>query len=186
MKTIKFILLVLLLIVACEPVYKIDYQKIKISKGSHSSHLRVELLQNDIMKYWVKFDSSAIYTSQTKENQWDTNKLFGFSDCNEHHHQNSARFGWRWLENKIDIMIYCYIDGERIIEKIGEVNPMEEHLYNIQMTEDAYHFTLDNVSQSISRRSSCQKGLYYTLWPYFGGDEKAPHDITLYFKDPSF
>src|SRR5690348_438301 len=48
------------------------------------------------MKFIVKFDSSAIYQTQLAENQYDINKLYGFSDNNSDHHQYSARFGWRW------------------------------------------------------------------------------------------
>src|SRR5207237_2688590 len=43
------------------------------------------------MKFVVKFDSSPIYQTKFSENQYDINKLFGFSDNNADHHQFSAR-----------------------------------------------------------------------------------------------
>ncbi len=48
------------------------------------------------LKFIVKFDSSAIYTAKDAANQYDINKLYGFSDNNVDDHQFSARFGWRW------------------------------------------------------------------------------------------
>lgn len=183
MKNIFVISYLLIAIFSCEPVYDFDYEKMTISKGSHSSRIKAELLEKNEMSFFIKFDSSAIYSSQTEVNQWDTNKLFGFSDCNSHHHQNSARFGWRWLEGKIDIMVYCYVNGERIIEKIGETDPHTENYYNITLTKDSYNFTFDGETLNVPRKNICDKGAYYTLWPYFGGNEKAPHDINIFFKN---
>jgi hypothetical protein len=31
----------------------------------------------------------------------------------------------------------------------------------------------------IERKNTGEKGLYYMLWPYFGGSVPAPHDITI-------
>src|SRR5215216_4353437 len=47
------------------------------------------------LKFIVKFDSSAIYHTIDPNNQYDINKLYGFSDNDSAHHLYSARFGWR-------------------------------------------------------------------------------------------
>ncbi len=58
------------------------------------------------MKFVVKFDSSAVYQTRLAENQFDINKLYGFSDNNADHHQYSARFGWRWNGNALRLFAY--------------------------------------------------------------------------------
>jgi len=55
------------------------------------------------LKFLVKFDSSAIYTTTDPENQYDINKLYGFSDNNSNHQEFSARFGWRWSNKALHI-----------------------------------------------------------------------------------
>ena len=49
------------------------------------------------------------------EDQWDVNKLFGFS-IGHHHNNSSFRFGWRPLLNNmtIEIVAYEYHDGWRM------------------------------------------------------------------------
>src|SRR5687767_9212183 len=71
-----------------------------IKKGEHYAgnnvYRPVELSE---LKFVVRFDSSAIYKTNSEVNQYDINKLYGFSDNNQDHHQFSARFGWSWNEN---------------------------------------------------------------------------------------
>src|SRR6476620_10328485 len=88
------------------------YTDYLISKGQqfsdHSGYLPVD---TDALNFTVKFDSSAIYTSVVAENQYDINKLYGFSDNNADHHQFSARFGWRWSEGALRLFGYVYNNG---------------------------------------------------------------------------
>jgi hypothetical protein len=171
----------ILILTSCEPEWDF-YERYLIQEGGHDSELKIELLQNSSLSFYARFDSSAIYTSTTPENQWDTNKLMGFSDCNSKHHDNSARFGWRWLNNGLDIMAYVYKDGHRIIEKIGVAKIGQENYYNIQITNDFYTFNFNDNRISIPRGQTCDQGAYYLLFHYFGGDEVAPHNISIYIK----
>lgn len=184
MKTIRNILILLCSITfwACEPTLDIPFEKYTVPKGKHYSTYKVELLQNDYLAFQAQFDESAIYTSVTPENQWDINKLFGLSDCNSQHHENSARFGWRWLEGKIEILAYCYVGGTRIVENIGATMPFQVNNYEIQLTDSLYIFRMDDSTISIERQKPCDVGGYYLLFPYFGGDETAPHDTNIYIK----
>jgi hypothetical protein len=178
----KYLLIyTILILTSCEPEWDF-YQRYLIQEGDHDSELRIEQLQNSSLSFYAKFDSSAIYISNTLENQWDTNKLMGFSDCNSKHHDNSARFGWRWLNDELDIMAYVYNDGERIIEKIGVAKIGQANYYDIQITSDSYLFNFNGNSISIKRGQTCDQGAYYLLFPYFGGDEVAPHNISIYIK----
>lgn len=172
--------ILLFLISGCEPEWPDPYTTFIIPAGEHSAGVDIQLLQVDELKFQAVFDESAIYTSQLAENQWDINKLMGFSDCNSHHHENSARFGWRWLDDQLEIMAYCYVNGERISEKIGELPLNTPGKFSLKLKADSYSFSFDSYPiVEIPRQNTCDKGAYYMLWPYFGGDETAPHEIRI-------
>ncbi len=175
---ISFVGLAVVLL-SCEPVIEMPFEIYTIPKGKHYSTYKTEFLQADYLAFDAQFDESAQYISSTEENQWDTNKLFGFADCNSHHHDNSVRFGWRWIDDRIEILAYCYVNGERIIEQIGITHPGEVNQYRIELTDTEYRLTMDSNSVSIPRTKPCDRGAYYLLFPYFGGDETAPHDISI-------
>lgn len=175
-------LLVSIFITSCEPEYDF-YETFVIPAGKHSGTYKSQTLQAKKLQFSAIFDSSAIYLSLTTENQWDTHKLMGFADCNSHHHENSARFGWRWLDDQLEILAYCYVGKTRIIEKVGTVEIGTENYYSIELRDSSYVFTLNtNPRVYIARASSCTKGAYYMLFPYFGGNEVAPHDIIIRIK----
>lgn len=173
-------ILIVLLFTQCEESMEQPFEYYTIKKGRHASTNKVELIQSHKMHFTAIFDESAIYTSGTEENQHDTNKLLGFSDCNDHHHLNSARFGWRWLDEQLEILAYVYADGDRIIEPIGTIPLNEPVAYQLILNDDSYLFVLDGFPPvSVERKNKCDMGVYYLLTPYFGGDETAPHDITI-------
>ncbi|MEP1114877.1 hypothetical protein [Ekhidna sp.] len=179
MKKILQIALVLILI-SCEQAMEEPYETFFIPSGKHDNGMKIQSLQTKTLKFSAIFNETAIYETQTLENQEDINKLMGFSDCNSHHHKNSARFGWRWLNNQLEIHAYAYANGERITEYIGSVKLNEPYDYQIQLTNDAYVFYLEGLDPvRITRKSPCTRGLYYMLFPYFGGNEVAPHDMTI-------
>src|SRR5215207_256029 len=68
-------------------------------------------VQTGELKFTVRFDSSAIYETNNPENQYDINKLYGFSDNSALHHQFSARFGWRWSDGALRLFAYVYNEG---------------------------------------------------------------------------
>ena len=65
------------------------------------------------------FDYSCKYFLNI-EDAGDVNKLFGIGYF-PGHHTDSARVGWNYVDGKIRLYAYCYVDGERIIEQLGEV-----------------------------------------------------------------
>jgi hypothetical protein len=135
------------------------------------------------LKFVVKFDSSAIYTTQQSSNQGDINKLYGFSDNNSQHHLFSARFGWRWKNNALELFGYIYNDGTMSFTSLGTVAIGSEHQCSISVNEQNYVFTLNGVSTTMPRSSKTIKASGYKLFPYFGGDESAPHEIKIWIKE---
>jgi hypothetical protein len=158
----------------------------KIKKGKHyCDQFLYKLLNlfnfNKKIEYIVKFDSSCIY-ELNKEDQLDINKLFGFSSGFSHH-QNSVRFGWNYIEGKIVLYAYCYDDGKRIKSYICRVDVVDEIKLTIFVENDAYVFEVQKLklgSRSKVKMYKTKKFLFgYNLWPYFGGNNVAPHEMSI-------
>ena len=78
------------------------FQLYRIPHGQHYSDQSFFIATNyDELKFTVKFDSTAVYTTQIPENQYDINKLYGFADNNAQHQEFSARIGWRWSSSLV-------------------------------------------------------------------------------------
>lgn len=153
-----------------------------IKEGVHSTSSPFTPLEASKMVFKTTFDSSAIYKTIDPANQADINKLYGISDCGTHHHQNSARFGWRWYNEKLEIHAYSYSNGKRYYSYITSVALNKEITYSLELKENEYVFNLQDTT-IIMARSCSESTSSYKLFPYFGGDEKAPHDITILIED---
>ncbi|MEM9895362.1 MAG: hypothetical protein AAF789_03255 [Bacteroidota bacterium] len=167
-------------LIACEPEFEEPFRVYLIPQGKQSSTSNLQTLQSNTLRFEAMFDYTAIYQTKDEINQHDINKLYGFSDCNSSHHENSARFGWRWLEGRLEIFAYTYVNGDRISEYICSVPLGQIVQYEISFNEHFYFFQVEGYETiKIERGDSCTRGLYYRLFPYFGGDEVAPHDIAI-------
>jgi hypothetical protein len=134
------------------------------------------------MKFVVRFDSSAIYQTRSAENQYDINKLYGFSDNNTDHHQYSARFGWRWSGNALRLFAYVYNEGAVSSTELSKIAIGEEVNCSIKVAANSYLFTVNGATAQLPRMAATEKGKGYQLYPYFGGNEAAPHDISIWIK----
>lgn len=161
---------------------KDDYETYIIPGGEHSSRNEVSLHSGKELRFLAIFDQTAQYSTANPSNQADINKLYGFSDCNSQHQMNSARFGWRWFNSKIEIFAYCYNNGARQFQYITSVEPDQEYEYKIAISGGQYVFTVNGTSTTMTRGCT-DGGTKYRLYPYFGGDEAAPHSISIKIKD---
>lgn len=134
------------------------------------------------MKFIARFDSTAIYQTQSPENQYDINKLYGFSDNNTDHHQYSARFGWRWSDKALRLFAYVYNAGVVTSKELSTVNIGSEINCSIRVNGDKYLFTVDGAITQLPRMATTEEGKGYQLYPYFGGDEVAPHQVNIWIK----
>lgn len=134
------------------------------------------------LSFKVKFDSTAIYTTARTENQSDINKLFGFSDNNAMHHQYSARFGWRWSDDALHLFAYVYNNEMMSFKELGSVAIGAVNDCSITVSGDQYIFNLNGRETSMPRASTTPQAAGYRLYPYFGGDEPAPHDISIWIE----
>ncbi len=150
-----------------------------IMAGEHYSSKEIVTLNTEELHFQAMFDSSAIYATPLKEDQADINKLLGMSDCKTLHHTNSARIGWRWYEESLQILAYTYVNGERQSSFITTVALNEIYDYSILMEEDRYVFKVGEHEVEMQRGcSGAANG--YMLYPYFGGNNAAPHDVSIW------
>ena len=161
-----------------------QFTKYTIKKGDQYCDLNgLRSVKLTEMKFVVKFDSSAIYQTTLAENQYDINKLYGFSDNNSGHHQYSARFGWRWSDGALRLFAYVYNNGAVLSQELTTIGIGEEINCSIQVSNSGYVFNVNETTVRLPRLAATEKGDGYQLYPYFGGDEKAPHDISIWIKN---
>jgi hypothetical protein len=154
-----------------------------IAQGKHESDKsEFKPMESNRILFKAKFDQSAVYQTTIASNQEDINKLYGVADCDSFHQTNSARFGWRWLNGKLEIWGYTYNNGARSYTFINTVRLDEYNEYEIEFTENKYIFRVNGTYAQMNRScSGAAKG--YKLYPYFGGDETAPHDVNIWIED---
>lgn len=158
--------------------------KYMIKAGEHyTAQNKYKPIETSELKFAVRFDSSAFYQSARAENQYDINKLYGFSDNGGDHHRYSARFGWRWSDGALWLFAYVYNDGKVVSEELGVVPVGPEINCSIKVTADTYLFSCGEYVRTLPRKSKTVTGKGYLLYPYFGGDEAAPHDFTMWIKN---
>jgi hypothetical protein len=177
-----WIFLVCALAAGCDSPFETKAsRKFIIAAGEHYSNPRLfETFTDNNLTFRATFDASAKYDLGDASLQSNINKLMGFSDCNSLHHENSARFGWKWENERLDIYAYCYVDSVRIHQYVGTVQLHEENLYEIAAKGNEYMFSLNGkVKVAIRKAAVCEEGAKYMLYPYFGGSVPAPHDVTV-------
>ena len=167
-----------------KPDVNIDFIKFTISEGKQFCNNNIYVTTSySELKFLAKFDSSAIYTTTDPSNQDDINKLYGFADNNTTHQKYSARFGWCWYNNALRLYGYIYNSGIRDSKELGTVAIGYENNCSIKVTPTAYQFTLNGKVDSLPRSSNTIRAEGYKLYPYFGGNESAPHTINIFIKE---
>ena len=181
----NFILIILcvffLSVNGCKKIDDMGYRVFTIKENKHRSTTAYNTTKSNYISFNVIFDSSAIYATDDPNNQYDVNKLYGISDCGCNHQQHSMRVGWRWLNDSLEILWFKHMHGTFSFEKIKTISLNHSYDYSITLEDSTYLICVDGVCTTTKR--SCE-GTYrhYYLYPYFGGDEKAPHDIKIKIK----
>jgi uncharacterized protein YceK len=166
------------------PTPSAGYVQYTIHKGQQfCDQSALKAVQVTDMQFTVLFDSSAIYQTQLPENQYDINKLYGFSDNNMDHHQYSARIGWRWSDHALRLFAYIYNAGVVSSQELTTIPIGQEVSCEIKVADSLYQFRANDATLTMPRLSKTHQGSGYQLYPYFGGDETAPHDVRIWIKD---
>lgn len=166
-------------------------KKFSFKRGKHyPKGFHFGLTFKKSVAYICKFDKSCLYNMDDND-KYDINKLCGFSTT-WFHHKQSGRIGWRCLDGKkIEILTYSYNDGTREqteTDILGTVLPDQEFYVTIEDNEDTFIYTYQNMATPNSYVKAVDKKqkdwflFHYLLYPYFGGNKTAPHDMSLYVK----
>jgi len=138
------------------------------------------------MEKVVEFDITAKYDFGNADNN-DVNKLFGWGYLKGLHHIDSVRFGWNWNQQigKVDLFAYCYINGLRIMIPICTIQTNYKYLLQIDKIGKKYLFSVLDAGMQYRNYGSIEvmfthnKKISYRLGCFFGGNNPAPHDITI-------
>ena len=154
-----------------------------IQAGNHSCDQNVyKSVSGTTMSFVAKFDSSCIYTSLDPVNQWDINKLWGFNESLLST-ANSARVGWNWRDGALRLRPYTHVKGVASMDPPEVVVPIGAEIpCSITVQGSSYIFNINGSVFTMARGLSTTKYSGYQLYPYFGGDEVAPHLITIQIK----
>jgi hypothetical protein len=179
-------LLILLILVSCtKEVDDLGFRVYTIPAGGHSSGSFVNHPHNSRIKFDFILDESAYYETEILENQHDVNKIYGMSDFGLRHQKYSIRLGWRYLNNQLELCWLRHEDGVHSSETIKNIEPNVIYSAIIDIKKFYYVIVIDNDTTLVRRRPKGNWGLKrrYYLYPYFGGNEYAPHDITIKIKE---
>jgi hypothetical protein len=179
---VKKVFLVILSLISCNKIDENGFRKYVIKKCKHRSVWRYKTSKSNSFNIEVIFDESAKYKTKDPLNQYDVNKLWGISDCGKSHSENSIRFGWRWLNDNLEILWYRRVDGVFDFEKITNVNINEINQMHLSISKNSYELRVNGVIKTLDRPCNGDFNRYL-LYPYFGGDEKAPHRIEIKIKE---
>lgn len=135
----------------------------------------------------VKFTESCRYDLGNAD-QGDTNKLIGIGYLWSHH-KDSARFGWRYdaARGQINLSAYCYVNGQRVIKHICFCEIGKEYRIRLQVLAMSYYFDVYEPSSVtaagiVTVERNHHKHFKYRLGVWFGGQARAPHDMTIELK----
>ena len=155
------------------------YKIYTIAQNAHyCSPNPFKLTAKSQLKFNVILDSSCIYATVDPLNQYDVNKIYGFSDCNSQHLDNSARIGWTWYDNVFHITAFVHNDGAMLIQEVATAHPKDTVNCRITCLSTTYQFEVNGVVKELARHCSGSYTRYF-LYPYFGGDEAAPHAMKI-------
>ncbi|MEI6947377.1 hypothetical protein V9K67_09315 [Paraflavisolibacter sp. H34] len=164
------------------PVVAAGYTLYTILAGQHyCDKSTFKFLTLSTQKFSVRFDSSGVYKTIDPVNQYDINKLYGFSEGLNHEY-NSARIGWAYNNGALRLYAYAYKNGLRQSKEITTVPLNQEIACSIKVSGYSYIFTAKGVSVTLPRAKNTATASGYQLYPYFGGDEVAPKTIFIQIK----
>ena len=154
------------------------------------SNIKLNRRINHIWSREYIFDESCEYLLDNGD-QYDWNKLYGWTFGALGIHNDSIRIVWRYnpITKLIELASYYYIDGKRLYFqlatcKIGEkIKTSIEVLDNktrITITTDKTYIKLMDFNESVKRKPLFGCGLY------FGGNRTAPHNITVRYNNIDF
>ena len=184
------VLFILLVLIGCKKTDDDGYRVYTIDRGNHYSDGPIDKLfgndnKADSWEWEVIFESSCIYSESdllNPSNYLDVNKLIGFSDCDRHHSQYSCRVGWRASGDSIELLIYKRDDNNIGFKSLKKVYPDQIVNVTLDFKDTIYTSCIDGICDTLVRPCPNWSGRKYSLFPFFGGQETAPHKMKIRIK----
>jgi len=179
------VLLILLFVSCSKQTDDLGFRTYIIPEGEHSSGTFINHPDNSRITFDFILDESAIYYTEVPENQSDVNKIYGMSDFGKLHQKYSIRLGWRYIDGEIELCWLRHEQGRHSSATIRTIEPNEIYNATIDITTFYYIIVINGDTTEVRRRPEGYWGLVrrYYLYPYFGGNEYAPHDITIKIRE---
>lgn len=181
------------------PVAVSGYTLYTIKKGANfSDKSSLKSVKTSEMKFFARFDISAYYKNVMPSNQYDINKLWGFSEGFSNS-TNSCRIGWSFNNgtyastgpNSLRLYAYSYANKIRYSQEIcivpinTDINcSIKPTTFGTYVCSISYFNGTEIVTFStpITRAPTTITASGYQQYPYFGGDEVAPQPIYIRIK----
>ena len=197
MAGIIFILILCMIIIYMTHVKKNEgYEAFVINKNEHYS-LRVNrtlpikykfVLCSKSINFSAIFSDGCNYdTDSLGKDSLDVNKLYGISYGFDHRYR-SIRIGWNYNSNLgvIQLFTYSYIQGQRKIQLLSRVKLYSEITISINWHKDGSIVQVRDFNRVIGENTIVgvsKSWIQFKLFPYFGGNQKAPNDMKIFIKD---
>lgn len=165
-------------------------KKFTIKKGRHFCRPRVFRMRRKptCVTWQAAFGMDAKYNHEDVD-QDDWNKLCGIYFNFFNTRDNTAMIGWRWNldEQAMELNAYYHLNKERVFTPplfdvaLGEVftasitcnwreSRYEVRLDSLDALREVVHFQPFEIKRKLS----------FEINTYFGGNKRAPHNITVY------
>lgn len=171
--------------------------KFRFKKGTHRARPWIWLKWFPILVDPYKLIRRVVFSNDSKyvldqngnpnDDGYDVNKLFGLT-YSFNPKRNSARFGWRFDQETNQFIIYsfCHINGTMIFNQICAAIPGRYYDLKITINGLVYRFYVYDDNGSTIGYDETSMGhsstLAWLLGPYFGGNAKAPANLSLEIK----
>lgn len=186
---------------AVAPAAVTGYTLYTIKKGSNfCDKSTLKAVKTSNMRFFAKFDASSVYQNILPENQYDINKLWGFSEGISNS-TNSCRIGWSYNDGQyggiynlgtklLRLSAYSYAKSIRYSKEICTVPINTDLNCSIKLSGNLYTCTVSYIengiaktfSTTINRGPTTTTASGYQQYPYFGGNETAPQNIYINIK----
>jgi len=162
-----------------------------VQKGQHFDNIGYGTQDKPcVMSASVRFNNSCAY-NLGNSNQADWNKLLGFFDGYSPSYR-SVRWAWRWYNNRLQIAPFVHHNNQMLLPASNQwidvpLNSWVNLCIKIEKSQNRYRFGCEVNGNRIEYQVQVDglNGSYSgnCLWDlfYFGGNETAPHDISIDF-----
>ncbi len=150
----------------------------KLLQGKHYSRHGFKLFFSaKPLLFQALFSTNCLY--QDPQNPGQINKLWGRSFGL--HTKNPARIGWRGCNGTLELFAYLHQNGKIFYEKMGECELREWITFRIEKRKSTIEIEIKGKETRVySFDDLPQWG--YQLYPYFGGQLPAPHQMEIIVK----